>query len=37
MSLKDRFSDEKLKIFTLYNLHPKKNETNERPKMHRKY
>lgn len=24
MSLKDRFSDEKLKIFTLYNLHPKK-------------
>jgi hypothetical protein len=24
MSLKDRFSDEKLKIFTLHNLHPKK-------------
>jgi len=24
MSLKDRFSDEKLKIFTLYNLNPKK-------------
>jgi hypothetical protein len=24
MSLKDRFSDEKLKIFTLHNLHQKK-------------
>ncbi|CAI6349453.1 unnamed protein product [Macrosiphum euphorbiae] len=38
MSQKDRFSDEKLKIFTIYNLHlKKKNETNERPKICRKY